>query len=60
MWLMALRHAELAEELAVLRVVVSSAMESVLGCLPSKTFCMEVVGELAAEIPEDGGSMLTA
>jgi hypothetical protein len=33
----------------VLRVVVSSAMESVLGCLPSDTFHVEVVGELAAE-----------
>jgi hypothetical protein len=57
---MALRHAELAEELAVLRVAVSSTMESVLGCLPSETFRVEVVGELVAKILEDGGSALTA
>jgi hypothetical protein len=36
-------------ELVVLQVAVSSAMESVLGCLPSDTFHVEGVGELATE-----------
>jgi hypothetical protein len=49
MWLVALHHTEIGRELAVLRVVVSFATESVLGCLPSDTFHVEVVGELAAE-----------
>jgi hypothetical protein len=45
----ALHHTEMAGELAALRVAVSSAMESVLGCSPNDTFHAEDVGELAAE-----------
>jgi hypothetical protein len=49
MWLAALRHTEMAGELAVLQAVVSSAMELMLGHSPSDTFHVEVVGELATE-----------
>jgi hypothetical protein len=49
MWLAALHHTKMAGELAVLRVAVSSAVELVLGCLPSDTFRVAVVGELAVE-----------
>jgi hypothetical protein len=49
MRLAALRHTQMVEELAVLRVVMSSATESVLEHLPSDTFSMEVVGELVVE-----------
>jgi hypothetical protein len=46
---MTLCHTKMARELVVLRVVVSSVVESVLGCSRSDTFCVEVVGELATE-----------
>jgi hypothetical protein len=36
-------------ELAALRVVVSSATESALGCSPNDTIHVEVVGELVTE-----------
>jgi hypothetical protein len=49
MRLVALRHTEMAEELAALRVVVSSIAESVLGCSPNDTVHVEVMGELAVE-----------
>jgi hypothetical protein len=39
----------MARELAVLQAMVTSTTESVLGCLPDKTFQVEVVGELVAE-----------
>jgi hypothetical protein len=47
--LAALHHTEMAGELSVLRVAVSSSTESMLGCSPSDTFHVEVVGELAAK-----------
>jgi hypothetical protein len=40
----------MAGELAALLVVVSTIMESVLGCSPSDTIHVEVVSELAAEL----------
>jgi hypothetical protein len=49
MRLVALRHTEMAGELAMLWAVVSPATELVLGCSPSDTFHVEVVGELAVE-----------
>jgi hypothetical protein len=49
MRLAALCHTEMAEELAMLWAVVSSTVESVLGCSPSDTFYIEVAGELAVE-----------
>jgi hypothetical protein len=49
MRLAALRHTEMAGELAVLWAAVSSATESVLGRSPNNTFRLEVVGELAVE-----------
>jgi hypothetical protein len=49
MRLAALRHTEMAGELAVLWAAVSSATESVLGRSPNNTFRLEVVGELAIE-----------
>jgi hypothetical protein len=49
MHIVALYHTEMAGEFTVLRVVVSSTAESVLGCSPDDGFCVEVVGELAAE-----------
>jgi hypothetical protein len=49
MWLAALRHTEMVEELAALRAAVSSATQSVLGRSPNNTFHMEVVGELVTE-----------
>jgi hypothetical protein len=45
----ALFHTEVAKELAMLWVVVSSAVELALGCSPDETFQLEVVGELDAE-----------
>jgi hypothetical protein len=45
----ALRHTEVAEELATFRAAVSSIMESVLGCSPGNTAHAEVVNELVAE-----------
>jgi hypothetical protein len=45
----ALFHTEMAKELAMLWVVVSSAVELALGCSPDETFRLEVVGELDAE-----------
>jgi hypothetical protein len=49
MRLAALRHTEMARELTMLRAVVSSAVESVLGHSLDKIFHVEVVGELVAE-----------
>jgi hypothetical protein len=49
MRLAALHHTEMAREIAILRAAVSSTAESVLGCSPSDTFHVEVVGELATE-----------
>jgi hypothetical protein len=45
----ALRHTEMAGELAALRAAVSSIVESVLGHSPDETFQVEVVGELVAK-----------
>jgi hypothetical protein len=47
--LAALRHTEMAGELATNWVKVSSAAESVLGRSPDEIFHIEVVGELVAE-----------
>jgi hypothetical protein len=49
MWLAALHHTEMAGELAALQVAASFAAESVLGHLPSDTFRVDVLGELATE-----------
>jgi hypothetical protein len=49
MWLAALRDTEMAREFTSFRVAVSSTAESVLGCSPSNTSYVEVVGELATE-----------
>jgi hypothetical protein len=45
----ALCHTEMARELAMLRAMVSSAVELALGRSPDATFWVEVVGELVAE-----------
>jgi hypothetical protein len=45
----ALRHADVVEELAVLRVVVSSIAKLVLGHSPDETFQVEVMDELVAK-----------
>jgi hypothetical protein len=45
----AIRHIEMAGELATLRTAISSVAESVLGRSPSDTFRVEVVGELVIE-----------
>jgi hypothetical protein len=45
----ALRHTELAGELAMFWAAVSSAAELVLGYSPSNTSHVEVVGELVAK-----------
>jgi hypothetical protein len=49
MRLVALHHTELDGEIAVLRAVMSSATESVLGHSPNEIFQVEVVDELVAE-----------
>jgi hypothetical protein len=49
MWAAALRHTEMAQELATLRAVVSSITESMLGHSPEETFHVEVVDELVVE-----------
>jgi hypothetical protein len=46
----ALCHTEMARELVVLRAVMSSAVESVLGRSPDETFRVKVVGKLVAEL----------
>jgi hypothetical protein len=50
MRLAGLHHTTMARELIVLWAVVSTAVELVLGCSPTDTFCMEVVSELAAKL----------
>jgi hypothetical protein len=42
----AIRHTEMAGELAMLRVVVTSIVELVLGCSPDETFWVEIIDEL--------------
>jgi hypothetical protein len=49
MRLAALLHTKMAKELAMLRVMVFSTMESVHGRSPNDAFCVELVGELATE-----------
>jgi hypothetical protein len=49
MRLATLHHTEMAGELAALQVAASFAAESVLGHLPSDTFRVDVLGELATE-----------
>jgi hypothetical protein len=49
MWIATLYHTEMAEELATLRTVMSSAVEFTLGCSPDETFRVEVVDELVAK-----------
>jgi hypothetical protein len=51
----ALYHTEMARELVVLQVAVSSAVELVLGRMPDETFWVEVVDELVVEFwkPEE-------
>jgi hypothetical protein len=55
MRLAALRHTEMAVELATFWEVVSSAMESVLGNLPSNAACAEMVADLAVEFQKVEG-----
>jgi hypothetical protein len=49
MWVAAIRHIEMAEELAVLRVAVTSTVELVLGHSPDETFQVEITDELVAQ-----------
>jgi hypothetical protein len=46
MWATALRHAGVVRELTMLRAVVSSAIELVLGCSPDETTWVDVMNEL--------------
>jgi hypothetical protein len=50
MWIVALCHTEMAEELAMLRAVVSSVVELMLGNSPNESFLVGIVDELAAKI----------
>jgi hypothetical protein len=50
MRLAALFHTEMVGELAALQVAVSIAAELMLGRLPSDSFCVEVVSELANKL----------
>jgi hypothetical protein len=50
MRLAAFLHTKMAKELVMLRATVSSTIESVLGRSPNDAFCVEVVGELDAEL----------
>jgi hypothetical protein len=49
MWIAALHHTKMVEELAVLWAAVSSTVELALGRSPVETFRVEVVGELVDE-----------
>jgi chromosome segregation ATPase len=49
MWIAALRHTEMVDQLATLWVVVSFAMQSVLERLPTKALQVDVVDELVTE-----------
>jgi hypothetical protein len=49
MRLVALHRTKIVGELAVLQAVVSSAIEKMLGHLPSVSFRVEVLSELATE-----------
>jgi hypothetical protein len=55
MQLAALRHSEMAREVAVFQVAVSSIAESVLRGSPSDTARTEVVGEFIAEFQKVEG-----
>jgi hypothetical protein len=59
MRLVTLYHTKRAREHSMLRVVVSSTVESEVGCSPSDTFHMEVVGKWAAAFQKMEG-VLTA
>jgi hypothetical protein len=47
--IVALRHAEMAKELATLQVAVSSTTEIVFGCSPTEALRVEVEDELVAK-----------
>jgi hypothetical protein len=49
MWGAALCHTEMVRDLATLRAVMYTAVESVHGHSPDETFQVEVVGELVVE-----------
>jgi hypothetical protein len=49
MWVAALCHTKMVEELAVLWAAVSSTAELVLGCSPNETSLVEVMNELVAK-----------
>jgi hypothetical protein len=49
MWLAALRHIEMAKQLAALRAVVSSTMQSMLGRSPTEILQVDVVDELVTK-----------
>jgi hypothetical protein len=49
MHITALRHTEMAGELAAVLAAVSSALEFVLGCSSDETLWVEVVDELVVE-----------
>jgi hypothetical protein len=55
MWIAALYHTEMAQELAALWTTVSSIVEFKLGCSPDETIQVEVVDELVAKFqkPEE-------
>jgi hypothetical protein len=60
MWIAALYHTEMAQELAALWTTVSSIVEFKLGCSPDETIQVEVVDELVAKFqkPEERCSWL--
>jgi hypothetical protein len=49
MWVTALYHTKMVEELAVLWAAVSSTAELVLRCSPNETSLVEVMNELVAK-----------
>jgi hypothetical protein len=51
MRIIAIYHAEMAEQLTVLLAVVSSTTQSVQCCSPTKAFRVDVVNELVTELP---------
>jgi hypothetical protein len=50
-----LRHTEMVEQFVTFQALLTSAAESMLGCSPSDTSCVELVGELVTKFQKVEG-----
>jgi hypothetical protein len=49
MWIATVRHTEMVEQLTALWTVVSSTVQSVLGCSPTEGFWVDILDDLLVE-----------